>query len=135
MSYKKLDTPRGGTAETAFREAFERLKRGNPDTLPKDSPVTQNNVAKEAKRDPSALRKVRYPSLIHEIQRWIEDFAQKTPRSARNIALSNRKRNRNLREKNSEVVVQRDLALSMLLEADSRILHLSMEIEKLRNSE
>ena len=32
-------------AETAFREAFERLKRNRPETLVKNSVVSQNNVA------------------------------------------------------------------------------------------
>jgi hypothetical protein len=32
-------------AETAFREAYERLKKNRPETLPKGSAVSQNNVA------------------------------------------------------------------------------------------
>lgn len=60
------------TAEQRFRAAFERLKEGKPITLPKGTPVSQNNVAKEAGADPSALRKSRYPALIREIQAWVE---------------------------------------------------------------
>lgn len=54
-----------------FREAFERLKQGNTMILPASSVVTQNNVAREANRDPSALRKHRYPLLVAEIQAYI----------------------------------------------------------------
>jgi len=43
-------------AETALREALERLKKNRPQTLRKGSTVSQNNVAKEAGCDPSALR-------------------------------------------------------------------------------
>ena len=52
-----------GKAELDFSAAFERLKYGNTLILPPGSPVSQNNVAREAGRDPSALRKSRYPRL------------------------------------------------------------------------
>lgn len=58
------------TAEQSFRESFERLKKNKPDILPKGAFVTQNNVAREAGRDPSALKKDRYPLLILEIQAY-----------------------------------------------------------------
>jgi hypothetical protein len=50
-----------GTAEQDFRDAFDRLKRGKPIHLEKGAKVTQNNVAKEADRDPTALKKSRHP--------------------------------------------------------------------------
>ena len=57
-------------AERRFREAFERLKAGEPIRLNKDVEVTQNNVAKEAGTDPSALRRSRYPALVTDIQAY-----------------------------------------------------------------
>jgi len=57
-------------AERRFREAFERLKAGEPLRLDKDTEVTQNNVAKEAGTDPSALRRSRYPALVADIQAY-----------------------------------------------------------------
>jgi len=58
------------TAEQEFREAFERLKANLPEKLEKGVKVTQNNVAREAGRDPSSLKKERYPTLIYEIQAY-----------------------------------------------------------------
>ena len=79
-----------GDAEKLFRDAFDRLKRDKPKVLPQGTSVTQNNVAREAGRDPSALRKDRYPRLIREVQKWIEDNgsaprrrASKHPKSGR----------------------------------------------------
>lgn len=57
-----------GKAELDFSASFERLKYGNTLILPPGSPVSQNNVAREAGRDPSALRKSRYPKLVADIQ-------------------------------------------------------------------
>nr|WP_302685079.1 hypothetical protein [Pseudomonas syringae]UVN17909.1 hypothetical protein pPsy0479a_00077 [Pseudomonas syringae] len=59
------------SAEGSFRSAFERLKTDNPSILAKGTPVSQNNVAREAGLDPSALKKARFPELVSEIQQWI----------------------------------------------------------------
>ena len=63
-------------AELQFYEAFIRLKNNKPNILPKGTKVSQNNVAKEAGVDPSALRKSRYPNLISEIQEWMDQNPQ-----------------------------------------------------------
>src|ERR1700730_8529773 len=86
-------------AETAFREAFERLKRNRPETLVKNSVVSQNNGAKEAGCDPSALRKSRYPTLVAEIQLWLETNRPQAPLSSRQTLISQRKRKRSLKER------------------------------------
>mgnify|MGYP003629439734 FL=1 len=59
------------SAEQEFRDAFDRLKKGKTIRLPLGAAVTQNNVAREAGRDPSALKKDRYPLLILEVQAYI----------------------------------------------------------------
>lgn len=120
-----------GRAEKAFREAFDRLKHSKPDRLPKGTLVSQNNVAKEAGCDSSALRKSRYPSLIAEIQRWIEDHTPDAPTSPRQTLLAQRARNRSLREKLDALKVQRDHAYSLLVEADAKILDLTVENARL----
>lgn len=68
-----------GKAEYDFRMAFERLKNNKPEILPPNSSVTQNNVAREAGRDPSALKKNRYPFLIAEIQAYKKSEVESTP--------------------------------------------------------
>ena len=51
-----VELPARRSAADQYRDAFERLKLNRPQLLPKGTPVTQNNVAKEAGSDPSALR-------------------------------------------------------------------------------
>ncbi len=70
-------------AEQRFRAAFYRLKKGETKLLPLGSPVTQNNVAREAGRDPSALKKSRYPLLILEIQAFITSESEQKANSKR----------------------------------------------------
>jgi hypothetical protein len=64
--------PRPQTAEAELRAAFERLKNDSPKELPKGSRVTLTNVAAEAKKPPSSLRKDRYPRLYKEITAYAE---------------------------------------------------------------
>jgi hypothetical protein len=91
-------------AETAFREAF----------------------------DPSALRKSRYPALIAEIQRWLATNRPQAPVSERQTLLSQRKRNRSLKERIEDMKTQRDSLASLLVEADAKILELTLENARLR---
>jgi chromosome segregation ATPase len=54
-----------------FSEAFERLKRNQPRRLLRGTPVSQNNVSREAGKDAAALRKSLYPELVRAIQDWV----------------------------------------------------------------
>src|SRR5579875_1579760 len=80
------------TAEQNFREAFERLKSNKPKLCPVGTLVSQNNVAKEAGVDPSALKKNRLPTLIAEIQAYVSTI--EIPTSNRQKELSKKKKNR-----------------------------------------
>ena len=119
-------------AEARFRAAFDRLKAGKPEVLPKGSRVTQNNVAKEAGLDPSALRRQRYPDFVEEIQAWIKkhqgDDAVKTVRQE---ALDTRRRRRSLTTILKDRTNERDAALSKLLDAQRYILELRVQMAKL----
>ncbi|MGR4875905.1 hypothetical protein [Pseudoxanthomonas sp. LARHCG66] len=120
-----------GRAENQFREAFGRLKEGKPIHLPKGSKVSQNNVAKEAGVDPSALRRSRFPALIEEIQAWVAaaesvDVAQKP--SQQQV----RQERRDLRMLLADMKVQRDDALSKLVGAELRLVELMTELDQLR---
>jgi hypothetical protein len=64
--------PRPQTAEAELRAAFERLKNDTPHELPKGSGITLTNVAAEARKPPSSLRKDRYPRLYKEITAYAE---------------------------------------------------------------
>jgi hypothetical protein len=119
---------RSSSGERVYREAFERLKDGRPEVLPLGTPVTQSNVAREAGRNPCALAKNRYPELILEIKQWIEGVADDAQLSKAQATLNARRRNLDL------VTIQRDLALSMLVDADARMLQLVRELDRLRAS-
>ena len=113
------------SAEQRFRDAFERLKLGVPQELPKATPVSQNNVAKEAGCDPSALRKVRFPLLVLEIQEWIETHKPERPASERQKILKQRRKNRDTKETIADLKKQRDIAAGLLADANLRIVELS----------
>ena len=134
MSYdnhNSADLAQRVSAIDLYREAFERLKNNEPERLPKGTPVSQNNVAKEAGNDPSALKKTRFPLLIAEIQEYVNSQAEKSPPSVRQFSLLARKKNRTLRERVEAVTQQRDNLASLLSEADATILELHDRIAEL----
>jgi len=133
MSSQTDQSRRPSRAEHEFRDAFDRLKRDRPQNLSKGTPVSQNNVAKEAGCDPSALRKSRYPSLIEEIQRWIQSRAPEVSPSPRQTVLAQRKRNRTLKQRINDLKAQRDSLASLLVEADAKILELTLENARLQS--
>lgn len=108
-------------AEVNFREAFERLKIGQPKILPADAQVSQNNVAKEAGCDPSALRKSRFPSLIAEIQNYVAAHGGERPESERQKLLKQRQRSREAREMVADLKKQRDACAVLLVEANAQV--------------
>ena len=119
-------------AELQFYEAFIRLKNNKPNILPKGTKVSQNNVAKEAGVDPSALRKSRYPNLISEIQEWMDQ----NPQNA-NVSKKKNEKSRSidkistLNNRIDVLTQERDDAVSKLLEAQLTIIELSQRLEKL----
>ena len=119
-------------AELQFYEAFIRLKNNKPNILPKGTKVSQNNVAKEAGDDPSALRKSRYPNLISEIQEWMDQ----NPQNA-NVSKKKNEKSRSidkistLNNRIDVLTQERDDAVSKLLEAQLTIIELSLQLEKI----
>lgn len=109
------------SAEANFRAAFERLKIGAPKVLKPGTPVSQNNVAKEAGCDPSALRKSRFPSLVAEIQNYVAAHAGERPESERQMLLKRRQHSRNARETIADLKKQRDAVAGLLVEANAQI--------------
>jgi hypothetical protein len=114
------------TAESKFRASFERLKEGRPQILAVGTAVSQNNVAKEAGADPSALRKSRYPALIREIQAWVElaeaDAEHAKERRTKQLHAKESTNDRILR-----LTQQRDIAQSELVSIQNRILDVLTE--------
>lgn len=129
--YDPADRAKRMSAGEQYRAAFERLKIGQPERLPSGTPVTQNNVAREAGSDPTALKKSRFPLLVAEIQQYVEAHAVERPLSVRQVSSLARKKNRSLRERLDEVSKQRDHLASLLSEADATILELYDRIAEL----
>ncbi|HWW04175.1 hypothetical protein [Collimonas sp.] len=123
--------PKKQSAETSFRDAYDRLRRGEPQVVPRGTPVSQNNVAREAGVDPSALKKSRFPSLIAELQLYVAKHTKDAPASARQTMLSHRKRNRSLRDRIDESSIQRDNLASLLNCANAKIVELANKVAEL----
>lgn len=120
------------SAEERFYAAFERLKLNLPQVLPKGTPVSQNNVAKEAGCDPSALRKTRFPLLVLAIQEWVEAHKSEQP-SERQRLLKQRRKNRDTKETIADLKQQRDRAVALLADADLRIVELSEKVADMQS--
>lgn len=126
------------SAEAKFRAAFDRLKNSVPQVLSAGTPVSQNNVAKEAGVDPSALRKSRFPSLISEIQAYVEIQKRESAEKAKAKAVRAQRR-LDLKSKLERVTKQRDDAQSQLVQLQFMVIDLSQrnaqlesEVESLR---
>ncbi|GAB3495546.1 hypothetical protein GCM10027399_17730 [Curvibacter fontanus] len=126
-----MPTYKPKTAETKFREAFERLKAGRPQVLPAGALVSQNNVAREAGCDPSALRKSRFPNLIEDIQAYLATQGHERPTSERQRLLKARQASRSKTETIASLKVERDDAVSRLVEADEMIINLTLRVRDL----
>ncbi len=120
------------TAEQRFRAAFERLKDGKPELLPEGTPVSQNNVAKEAGCDTSAFKKARFPSLIAEVQQYVESHKGKAPESKRQRILKQRRKNRETSETIADLKLQHNEAVGLLADANLQIVELTEELADVR---
>ncbi|MEI7296242.1 hypothetical protein WCQ02_29215 [Paraburkholderia tropica] len=113
------------TAEERFRQAFERLKLDRPQIMSRGTPVSQNNVAREAGTDPTALRKARYPALVREIQAYIEIHSQE--KVLRQERSDRRRKREDLKGQVALLTKQRDRAQSQLASAHRIVLTLLQE--------
>ncbi|AEF05712.1 hypothetical protein V6D52_08885 [Idiomarina loihiensis] len=116
------------SAEQEFRDAFDRLKKGKTIRLPLGAAVTQNNVAREAGRDPSALKKDRYPLLILEVQAYITSKSEQKRSSKRTTD----NRARTDKQKIADYRKQIDRLSSIVAAQNSTIEELLDEIERLK---
>ena len=115
------------TAEQRFRQAFDRLKINKPKVSPPGTSVSQNNVAKEAGCDPTALKKARFPTLVREIKAYVE--INNHPRSSkRKERLKQRDARAAFKQELADVVRQRDKAQSQLLSTQRRVVELTLEL-------
>jgi hypothetical protein len=117
-------------AETLFREAFERLKVNNPINVEIGTKVSQNNIAKEAGKHPTALKKDRFPILVFEIQDYLKQ--QDIDSNVINKKKRLRKK-RSIEERLSDSIKERD-KLASICEAQNNVIEqLIGEISDLKN--
>jgi small-conductance mechanosensitive channel len=128
MSLKAVDAV---NAETRFRQAFDRIKNGEPKVLVRGAAVTQNNVAREAGCDPSALKKSRFPALVREIQAYVDLRTADHP-SQGQAHIKLRSSRRTLQERLDDALKQRDMAQSLSASANRRIVELTLQVQSLR---
>lgn len=115
-------------AEALFREAFERLKTNTPINTPIGTKVSQNNVAKEAGKHPTALKKDRFPILVLEIQDYLRQKESDDELDAKKLEL---RKQRTMKEKLADCKRQRD-KLSSICDAQAQIIEdLLSEIDNL----
>ena len=115
------------SAEQEFRAAYERLKINKPIRLDRGSEVTQNNVAREAGCDPSALKKDRYPLLVSEIQTYkvmMRNSAAKGRRSDN--------RTKSCQERLAACQKQRDELMSIIDAQRDHIERLAEELDRVK---
>lgn len=134
LTQNPAEPSRRTSAGEQYRAAFERLKANKPELLPVGTPVSQNNVAKEAGSDPSALKKSRFPLLIIDIQKYVETHVEDRPASVRQVRLAARKKNRSVQERLTTIMQQRDHLASLLIEADTTILELMDRVAELERN-
>jgi DNA primase large subunit len=103
-------------AETTFREAFDRLKADTPINVPKGTKISQNNIAKEARKHPTALKKDRFPLLVLEIQDYLkqQEIDSDTLKKKKQL-----RKQRTLEQRLSDCKKQRD-KLASICEAQSQ---------------
>ncbi len=83
-------------------------------------------------KDRTILRKDRFPSLIREIQAYIEIHQYANPPSKREELIKKRSVNRDHKVRLDELIRQRDHAMSQLGSANLRLVELEAENAKLR---
>lgn len=128
MSSTRIET----TAEQRFRQAFERLKENKPTLLEPGTPVSQNNVAKEAGCDPTALRKARFVTLVEDIKTYVQEQNKNEAPSKRQTALKQKATRQQQRDRIAELKQQRDVAVSQMANANRRVIELFEEVQVLR---
>lgn len=119
------------SAEHEFRSAFKRIIEGKTIRIPKGSPPTLANIAREAGRDPSALKKSRYPTFIAEVEEYNNApsvTVNKTDRSLTAQLAAARAENRSLREECSNLCQERDAAQTKILNLQQALVAMNLQL-------
>lgn len=120
------------SAEAEYRQAFKRIVDGKTVRVDKMASPTLANIAREAGKDPSALKKSRYPSFIGEVELFNEMACSVRGGADRSLSAqlqAARQENKRLREDYELLSAERDQSHSRVLNLQQAIVELSSEVE------
>jgi len=119
------------SAESKFRAALARIIDGSALNVERNARITQNNVAREAGVDPSALRASRYPALVMEIRDLADIARADVGRMGHKPHRPGSEERRNEKQRYQDMKRQRDHAAALLASADSEVLRLMLRVRDL----
>lgn len=115
--------------ESEYREALDRLRSGNPVRLAVGALITAANVAREAGRHPTALKRDRSPELFREIEYIQKVAASVLPARTRSLTSQldgAREKNRFLAEQNARLVRKMSEIESEVLSSKMALLSMAL---------
>jgi len=121
------------SAEEEYRKAFKRIVEGRPIRISKHAKLTLANVAREAGKDPSALKKSRYPTFIAEVEEYNRSPSATVKRADRSLTAqltAARAENNALRARCTELAAERDMAHSKVLNLQQAFIEKCLELEE-----
>lgn len=123
------------SAELEYREAFERIVNGCPIRIPAGSLPTLANIAREAGRDPSALKKSRYPAFVRDVEQHnelVSSLSGNRDRSLSSQLSGARQENRELGKEKEQLSIEKYKLQSDCLNLQSAILAMALELDEYR---
>lgn len=121
------------SAEQEYRDAFERIITGCPIRIPVGSLPTLANIAREAGRDPSALKKSRYPAFVRDVEQHNEIVASLSGSRDRSLSaqLSGaRQENRELCRDKEQLAIEKYKLQSDCLNLQGALLAAALELSE-----
>jgi len=121
-------------AEIEYRKAFRRIVEGKAMRVDKMAPPNLANIAREAGKDPSALKKSRYPIFISEVESFNNNVSSAGERIDRSLSAqlkAARSENRKLRESYEQLTIERDESHSRVLNLQLALVEMSFMVDGL----
>lgn len=121
------------SAEEEYRRAFRRIVEGKTIRISKNAKLTLASIAREAGKDPSALKKSRYPTFIAEVEEYNSSPVATVKRADRSLTAqlkAARAENDVLRKQYTELAAERDLAHSKVLNLQQAFIVKCLELEE-----
>lgn len=121
-------------AEIEYRKAFRRVIEGKALRVDKMASPNLASIAREAGKDPSALKKSRYPIFISEVESFNNNVSSAGERIDRSLSAqlkSARSENKKLRECYEQLTIERDESHSRVLNLQLALVEMSFMVDGL----